>query len=317
MFFSLAGRRQALAWVAAAAAAVIAPATPQQAAATEVSPPTGGSVSASAALSPQQGLLFGAFVDSGASPTQPAAPDSQTVLKRFEQRLGRKLDLHRIFLRWDDPFTNAAADVARGRAPILSIRPTRRDGTNLGWASIAAGSHDGDIAAQARAIADLGAPVFLAFHHEPDFATGFGTPAEYVAAWRHYVGVFRAEGVGNVAWTWTMAPSSFGSAPVGAGADAYYPGDDVVDWLALDAYNWYGCAPSKPTSWRPLGQVVGPFRTWSLPHGKPLMLAEWGSSEDPADPQRKANWLREAMTTLAGWPEFKAVSYFHTFGNCP
>ncbi|HLZ38045.1 MAG TPA: PKD domain-containing protein [Mycobacteriales bacterium] len=117
-------------------------------------------------------------------------------------------------------------------------------------------------------------------------------------------------------WTWTMAPSSFRRPPVGAGADGYYPGDDVVDWLALDAYNWYGCGPGKPTAWRSLAEVVGPFRTWSLPHGKPQMLAEWGSSEDPADPQRKANWLREAMSTLAGWPEFKAASYFHTFGNC-
>jgi hypothetical protein len=238
------------------------------------------------------------------------------ALERFEERIGRKLDLHRLFLRWDDPATGAAADVARGRTPILSIQPARRNGTRLTWAAVASGRHDADIVRQARAIAALDAPVFLTFNHEPDFSPGFGTPGEYVAAWRHYVGVFRAEGVRNVAWTWTMAPSSFRRPPVGAGADAYYPGDDVVDWLALDAYNWYGCGPGKPTAWRSLAEVVSPFRTWSLPHGKPLMLAEWGSSEDPADPQRKANWLRDAMTTLAGWPEFKAASYFHTFGNC-
>ena len=95
-----------------------------------------------------------------------------------------------------------------------------------------------------------------------------------------------------------MTPSSFGSAAVGAGADAYYPGDAYVDWLALDAYNWVGCAPGKPAAWRPLAQVAGPFRSFGLAHGKPLMLAEWGSAEDPLQPGRKAQWLRESMTTL-------------------
>ncbi|HLZ36293.1 MAG TPA: hypothetical protein VKP64_00725 [Mycobacteriales bacterium] len=261
------------------------------------------------AHSSSRGLLFGAFVASGPSPTAAAAADSQSALERFEERIGRKLDLHRLFLRWDDPLTSAAADVERRRTPVLSIQPTRRNGTRLTWASVASGRHDDDIAGQARAIAALGTRVLLTFNHEPDFSPGFGTPGQYVAAWRHYVGVFRDEGVHNVTWTWTMAPSSFRHLPVGAGADAYYPGDDVVDWIALDAYNWFGCQHGKPKAWRSLAEIAGPFRAWALPHGKPLMLAESGSSEDRANPWRKARWLRESMRTLAGWPEFRAVLY--------
>ncbi|GAA4288137.1 hypothetical protein [Georgenia daeguensis] len=270
-------------------------------------------------LVPDEGRLFGAYVDPDGSPTSPSDGNSQDALEQFENEVGRKLDLHRLFLRWDDDIAQPTvlADIDRGRTPIVSVRPERRDGSRIPWADVASGAVDADIAVQARAVRSLGAPVFLSFHHEPDVEKAFGTPAEYVAAWRHYVSVFRAHGVTNAAFTWIMTPSSFGSAYVGAGADAYYPGDDVVDWLGLDAYNWYGCSPGKPAAWRSLATVVSPFRTFGKAHGKPLMLAEYGSVEDPEDPGRKAAWLREAATALDAMPEIKAVSYFHTHGNCP
>src|SRR5512134_2212002 len=106
---------------------------PSSAAVSKARSSTATARSASAALSPERGLLFGAFVDSAASPTTPAAADSQSALERFEERNGRKLDLHRLFLRWDDPLTRAAADVERRRTPVLSIQPTRRNGTRLTW----------------------------------------------------------------------------------------------------------------------------------------------------------------------------------------
>lgn len=147
----------------------------------------------------------------------------------MENAIGRKLDLRRLFLRWNDDVAQGTvrADVARGRTPILSVPPERRDGTKISWAQVASGPVDADIAAQARTVASLGAPVSLSFHHEPHIETLFGTPAEYVAACRHYVAVFRATGVPHAALI--MTPSGFSSASVGAGAHAYYPGDDVVD----------------------------------------------------------------------------------------
>lgn len=267
---------------------------------------------ASQALTPEHGMLVGAFVE----PRD--GEGSEAAVAAFEEATGRKLDLQRWYARWDEPMPPApvVATLRRGRTPVLSIEPRRLDGSTVSWASIARGEHDAEIAAQAAGVASLVEPVFLVLHHEPDQATGFGSPAEYRAAWRHYVEVVRAAGVTNVAWTWVVTPGSFGSAPSTAGADAFYPGDDVVDWLALDPYNWYGCAPSKPPAWRPLADVAGPFRRWAQGHGKPLMLAEWGSVEDPADPGRKARWYSEALATLATWPEVKAVSIFHQHGTC-
>ncbi len=266
------------------------------------------------------GLLFGVHLEPTQSTLKAGSTNTltnTTIINDFETDIGRKMDVHRIFLRWNSDVPSSIGDtVIRQRTPILSFAATRTDGSKVSYASIASGAMDADIRKQAAAIAALKVPVFLSFQHEPDVATGFGTPAEYVAAWQHYVDTYRAAGVTNVAWTWIMVPSSFLPKPVGAGAAAYYPGNDYVDYNALDGYNWFGCQADKPQEWRPMTAIATNFRNFGLTKGKPLMLAEFGSVEDPAQPGRKAAWLKETMATLASWPEFRVVSYFNTFGNC-
>lgn len=266
------------------------------------------------------GLLFGVHLEPSQSSVRSGSTTTltnTTIINDFETMVGRKMDVHRIFLRWNSDVPASVGDtVVRQRTPILSFAAMRTDGSTVSYASIINGSMDADIHRQAAAIAALKVPLYLSFQHEPDVALGYGTAAEYVAAWQHYVNVFRAAGVTNVAWTWIMVPSSFLPKPVGAGAAAFYPGDDYVDYLALDGYNWYGCQANKPQEWRPLTAIATNFRTFGLGKGKPLMLAEFGSVEDPAQPGRKAAWLRESMQTLARWPEFKVASYFNTHGNC-
>lgn len=296
-------------------------ATPPPAQAGPVASPTRAMTSATEAatpppgpdLTPAEGLLFGASVARGTHPL------TENAVTAYEERLGRRLDAHRWYSRWDEPMppNPVRTSVDEGRTPVLSIEPTLRDGTRLSWASIARGDHDARIRAQAAAIGGLGVPLFLTFHHEPEFAAAHGTPAEFRAAWRRYVEVFRATGVRNVVWVWVVTPTVFYAAPATATADQLYPGDDVVDWLGLDAYNWYGCTTGVPTTWRTMAQIAGPFRDFGRAHGKPLMLAEWGAAEDPADPTRKAAWLRESMATLSTWPEMKAVLYFDHHGSCP
>jgi hypothetical protein len=270
-------------------------------------------VPATATAADDPGFRLGAHVDRG------SAPDTAAAVAGFEDAIGRRLDVHRWYSRWDDaqPAAPLVASVARGRTPLLSIWPRRLDGTVVPWQSIAEGRSDDQIRAQAAGVAALGVPVYLALHHEADIADGWGTPAQFRAAWRHYVAVFRDAGVTNVRWTWVMTPGSFGSAPSTAGADAFYPGDDVVDRVGLDAYNWYGCAPGKPGAWRSLAEVTGPFRRWAQDSGRTPLLAEFGTAADPADPQRRAAWLTEAVAYLGQWPGLDVASSFEGTGTCP
>lgn len=251
---------------------------------------------------PAQGALLGSAVSG-----RPGI-DVKTSVGQLEGSMGRKLDVHRIYDVWDDPQPNSITSwtVANGRTPALSIKADRRNGSTVRWASIAAGQEDATIRAQARGLKALNAPLFLALHHEPENDPGHGTPAEFVAAWRHYVNVFRAEGASNVSFTWIMMAWSFERSSI---ADSFYPGDDVVDILAADGYNWFGTAPDK--EWRSLAAALDAFASWSAPHGKPLMVAEYGTLEDPAVPGRKAAWIAEAAAAMKAMPGLKVALYFH------
>ena len=151
-------------------------------------PLTIASAATSAPAAPATGLLFGAYlppfeVQRGPG-TDPAATDASLAADQFEQRLGRKLDLRRSYLRWDDSDARLRRlRTSRVAAPrSCRSQPLRRDGARCRWAVDRRRRAGRRLIAQATAVAALGAPVFLAFHHEPDAVTGYGTPAEFRAA---------------------------------------------------------------------------------------------------------------------------------------
>jgi beta-mannanase len=87
-----------------------------------------------------------------------------------------------------------------------------------------------------------------------------------------------------------------------------YPGDDVVDWIACDPYNYF-----HDGDWVSLGDEIFPWYTWARQNhpSKPLAFSEWGTKEDPNDPNRKAQWLHDALDALkSDFTEVKAVVYF-------
>jgi hypothetical protein len=229
------------------------------------------------------------------------------AIERTEWLLGRGLAIDHQFYKWDQPLVSSTqeADAAAGRFPFVSWKPQRSDGRVVTWGSVAAGAVDAEIRAQAAAAREFGHPMFATFHHEPtdQAGHGWGTPAEFRAAFRHVVEVFRAEGAHNVAWVLVLTSWDYTQ---GRG-EAFYPGDDVVDWVAADPYNWH----QRDGRWTSLEEVARDFYEWGSATGKPLMLAEWGSTEDPARPARKAAWVDEALATLASWPNVKAAVYFN------
>lgn len=257
-------------------------------------------------------VLLGAHVTTGSQ------PDAESAITAFEGTLDRRLDVERWYSRWDDvqPVTPVVQAVARGRTPLLSIWPKKKDDTIVTWAAIARGDADAQIRAQATGIASLKVPVYVAFHQEMDTSRSWGTPAEFQAAWRHYVEVSRAAGATNALWTFVTTTGSYGMVST-AGADAYYPGDDVVDRVGLNAYNWNACSVNKITDWRSLDTITSAFRAWAKARGKTPLLAEFGTVEDAADPGRKATWLTDAFALFRSWPELEAAVYYQGTGTCP
>ena len=208
-----------------------------------------------------------------------------------------------------DPDVPAALGCLHRSLAVRELVSANSDGSVIPWSSIADGSQDAWIIRRADAFKAFGSPIYLAFHHEPENdLSRFGSPQDYAAAFRHIVDVFRAEGVTNVAFVWNMMGWSFDSRS-GVDVNAFYPGDDYVDFVAGDGYNHYPLSGN----WVSFQQIFQPIYDFAVAHAKPLMVAEYGVMEDPSNPDRKGQWFRDALLTLQSWPQLKAMVYFDVY----
>ena len=110
--------------------------------------------------------------------------------------------------------------------------------------------------------------------------------AAYVAAWRHVRELFAAQGV-RAFWVWSPNADAFAGAR--GGVDQYWPGDDYVDWVAADGFNWGSC--TNRSTWRDFGPIFKAFSSWGSARAKPLMISGTGTVEDSIDPGRKRGWV--------------------------
>jgi beta-mannanase len=130
-----------------------------------------------------------------------------------------------------------------------------------------------------------------------------GNAAEdLVAAWRHVRGRFDRAGAGNVRWVW-CPDAGLRETPL----EDLYPGDDAVDWVALDGYNWGDVRPES--GWRSFEEIFGDaYDALGRLTDRPLMVAETASTELGGD---KAAWIAEAFAALPKrFPRVRALSWF-------
>jgi hypothetical protein len=126
---------------------------------------------------------------------------------------GNRFDLHKIVAgEWDAYIELWAKSAAEYHDPILVAWGLEMNGDWFPWSGVFFGG---------------GNPV--------EGGTGFAGPELFKAAYRHVVAKVRAAGAANVIWVFHANNTSDPDQPWNKIAD-YYPGDDVVDWLALSAY---------------------------------------------------------------------------------
>lgn len=164
----------------------------------------------------------------------------------------------------------------------------------------------------AREAAAAGVPIFLRFGGEMngDWVAWHGDPQQYVAKWRLVAGVLRATAP-NVALVW--APNHVPDHNI----DAYYPGDEWVDWVGVSLYQDYyasGRADQPAAHESATDKLHAIYQRYA--DRKPILIAEWGSAHH--------EYTRD--TSVAGWgalqiqrlyqslpllyPRVKAVFYF-------
>jgi hypothetical protein len=265
----------------------------------------------------------------------PAARDDpgraleQDPLGRFNALAGRNIS---IVMRWEHWAQGGRIDtqwlrrvVAAGAFPMITWMPWNPDRpdpereTRFLMRDVANGAHDAYISQVAADAAGWDGPLFLRFAQEMNgtwypFGKHQNSPDEYVAAWRHVHAIFEQQGAGHVTWVWTVSEKNHPETLA-----LWYPGDDVVDWVAVDGYNWdhpsYWRDWRSGDTWRLLDQVFGPsfadLATF-VPPDKPRMIAETASTERDGDPAMKATWICDAFRRALpdSLPEVKAVLWF-------
>jgi hypothetical protein len=243
--------------------------------------PASGHVNTGRNLVPRHEALFGAFVN--------RSGDAWANVVGFERRLGFRLTIVHHYRPWS--ITSYRIDksaLAHRQIPMISWSP----GGTTTAAAIASGSQDALITRTARDVKALRKKLFIRLAYEMD----------HVPAWRRVVRIFHRVGATNARFVWCGIAANFKTGH----AQHYYPGDRYVNWIAADGYNWY---PARG-KWVGYRKIFSSFYHWAKRHGKPLMIAETGTMEDPHNGGRKANWLSRAKRWVRAHTHIKALVYF-------
>ena len=141
-------------------------------------------------------------------------------------------------------------------------------------------------------------------------AVGGNSPSDFVAMWRRVHGAFDALGVGSaqLQWIWSVNHEDVGGFP----AEAFFPGDASVDWVAVDGYNWG--ASQTWSSWRAPAEVLGPMvaRLRAI-SARPLALTETASTTLTASGSSlaaKSQWATD-LFGYAGAAQARMVVWFN------
>ncbi len=275
------------------------------------------------------GIALGVYVK-----PDPAAGGADSTLGQFESRIGHRLAIVQTFTGWETaagapvPFPNGFASYAEsvGATPMITWQPEQpvnarqspgallSDQPDFSLAQLASGRYDSYIRSWADQAKAFGHVVYVRPMHEMNDRTypwslgvnGNTSPEEYIAAWQHIVGIFRAEGASNVQFVWCAA-----ARPPSPDPTEFFPGDGYVSWISLDGYN-------RGTPWQSFTSIFAlPYREITAVSARPVMIAETGSVEDPADPGAKAAWITSAFEDEIPrqFPRIRAVLYFDAPGR--
>lgn len=280
--------------------------------------PTPSACAVSPILVPSCGVYWGVAVNSL------AGESTDTALTNFESKEGRLSDMLHYYHVGAATFPSPI-EIGRSHQGGLNRILVENWKPEQGhtWAQVAAGVPAVDAAIDNEANylkTKYTSKLFMTIHHEPEDevipTAGSGmTAQDYAAMYRHVVLRLKSDGVNNVVYF----VDYMGTAKWGQQSwfNALYPGDDVVDWIAEDPYSIGTSAPWRADFGGMVNRRDGSswpgFYTWATTTHptKPIMLAEWGVTEDPNNPLAKANFFNTQPSIESAYPAIKALVYWN------
>ncbi len=255
---------------------------------------------------PARGLYYGAFLGDGA----PTRARLESHAASAQKRPAVVMWFHGFAAGFD--FPSAACSQVRdaGAIPFIKLEPWSwrgKEDNSFSLRRIISGEFDSRLNTFAAGLKLYGSPVLLSFGHEMNapfdnrWYPWAGIPGEYQEAFRHVWGVFHENRAANAGWVYNVNEYDASLIP------QYYPGNEYVDWLAVDGYN-FGATQSW-SRWRTFDDIFrGPYEALCrLSPDKPVMIAETSSTETGGS---KAVWTREMAASVERFPRLKALVWF-------
>jgi hypothetical protein len=186
-------------------------------------------------------------------------------------------------------------------------------------ASIAAGNHDAAIArwvVHVKEFLDRGGKRSLIVaplqEHNGDWTPWGCDPANYKSAYRKFVDAFATAGIGESQVRFAWAPNGWTTPGCGSLKD-YYPGDDIVDIVAISAYNFGTCVSGG--RYESPSQAFDPYLdeirdTIPGASSKPFMIAQTASPRPSCGGDQSA-WVRTMIEHLDDDPNVVGFVWFN------
>lgn len=258
-------------------------------------------------------MYWGALVKGDAYGLPGEAPTSPAVLDRFETDAGKRITIVNTGQSWAsfDPATMNAA-IEAGAIPLATM-PL---GPGISLKEVVEGKQDEAIRSWARDAKEFEFPfLFRPWWESNGGWYSWGQSPYFAAAWQRFHDLVVAEGATNVTWAWVVNTIWEEGGEMKADPTPYYPGDDYVDWVGVDAYNW-GRNPLQPDRWVSAEESIQPTLEVleDIAPGKPVCICESASTEiGEGEPEEdKALWIHEMLDEyLPSRPHIKAYVWFN------
>lgn len=254
-------------------------------------------------------------------------PITNENLNKAKQNIDWPVSMVVFFLQWPSDHTPAFPDQSvttihnSGAIPVITWEPMiLKDGVEhtVDTKDILSGSWDEYIDGFAQAAKSHKERIILRFAHEMNLARyhwggseemyGPDSPARYQMMYRYVRERFRLQGADNVLFAFCPNVESLPH-PKRDGAiwntvDAYYPGDDAVDVLGMDGYNWGTTFTKAQDGWdsrfTSFAELFDDIRNElrKLSPNKPIVVFETASVAEGGD---KTTWIEDAVKTAESW----------------
>jgi hypothetical protein len=253
-------------------------------------------------------------------------PESFETIINLEDSLETVFPLIHIYNAWgskpSEQFPTVAAKTILnlGSTPVITWEPWLSDfdvdeysgipeAGKRGKGSLLAiesGTYDKYIVKWALAAKELEKPIFVRFGHEMNDPYRYpwgpqnNKPEDFVVAWKHIRQLFDSLAVDNIIWIWAPHPA-YGY------FDAFYPGDEFVDYVGIGVLNFGDAATWS--KWWTFDELFGANYEKFSSYNKPIMITEFGSLVVGGN---RGHWFADALRdTPTKYPALKSILFFH------